>query len=167
MHPRRSGPLALAVLLITTGCVAVPPTPDPAPPGKPAGLAPAAVRPPAPLPAWPAPTQARPRETLADTEPDGHDAADRNDERNAGAPRTHDRTAQTPPEPRRSATPRRQQPKAAAPKQKKQKRSRAQTPKHTPQRPPAADLRSLCRQAGPSGVVPPGVVALCRDTYGP
>ncbi|WP_432121514.1 hypothetical protein [Streptomyces sp. S1] len=64
MHPRRTLLAALAVLLATSGCVA------PAPPPRPALLAPAADRPPAPLSAWTAPAPAPPREALDAAGPD-------------------------------------------------------------------------------------------------
>ncbi|MEV4947008.1 hypothetical protein [Streptomyces sp. NPDC053755] len=172
MHSRRLAvPLALAALLIVTGCVAVPATP--APPIRRAGLAPAADRPPAPLPDRPLPTPAPPRETLADTGPDGHQAAGEGtgqagDKRTTGRdtpPRAPGRAADTP-EPR-GRTALRPPRTAPAKKKPKPKRNRAVRPSTTTPRPPTADLRSLCRQAGPSGVVPPDIVRLCRDMYGP
>ncbi|MGW7432204.1 hypothetical protein ACWGIN_21960 [Streptomyces sp. NPDC054861] len=177
MHSRHPAvPLLLAALLLSTGCVAVPHHPPRAAP--PTGLAPAAVRPPVPLPEHPAPTPPPPLETLAATEPDDHRAEGRTTRttttaRTADAERKERRTGgthQSRPRPYDAQAPsssgrRADRPPAAAPKKKQKRRRSVQPPKSTPRR-PAADLRSLCRQAGPSGAVPPSVVGLCRDMYG-
>lgn len=160
MHLRRvTPPLAMAALLVTTGCVAVPDVPAPAVSAPAAGRSPTLVRPPAPRPAWPVPAQPAPRETLAETEPLGNEKPAR--EARAGkAPgqarertrRDADEAARTPRRRRPAVTPGPARPDRAQPG----KRPAGQAP----------SLRSLCRQADGSHAVPPEIVDLCRATYG-
>ncbi|MFI8292310.1 hypothetical protein ACIGBL_24530 [Streptomyces sp. NPDC085614] len=160
MHLRRvTPPLAMAALLVTTGCVAVPDVPAPAVPTPAAGPVPAAVRPPAPRPAWPVPAQPAPRETLAATEPFGPEEPAREARAGKTPGQARERTRRGTDEAAR--TPRRRSP-AVTPMPKGPDRVR-------PGKQPAGQapsLRSLCRQADRSQAVPPEIVDLCRATYG-
>ncbi|MFD9047932.1 hypothetical protein [Streptomyces zaomyceticus] len=180
MHPRPT--TVLLAVLLTSGCMAVPHTPAPVPPTRPAGLAPANERPPVPLPTWPAPAQGAPREELATTgalpasasttpaapaapapekHPRAHPEAGQSDRRTQPRkrPGVSPVTAKKSPKPvnvGRRTTP----PKVQAPKEKKRPAARRQQPAGG-----QPDMRQLCREAGRINV-PMGAADLCRSAYG-
>ncbi|MEX0172240.1 hypothetical protein [Streptomyces sp. LMG1-1-1.1] len=184
MQPRRTT-LALLVVLLTSGCVAVPRPAAPAPPARHADLAPDAERAPAPLPAWPVPTPAAAREALTDTDtgtgprPDAREAAPA--ARPAAPAPAVDRaaggSAVRPPARRAGPNPPHTAPKRAGKPAPGTSGTRAATPR-TPQRnrtvpsgrqqrttglPP--EMRRLCREA--EGIqAPMGAADLCRGMYG-
>ncbi|MFJ8298261.1 hypothetical protein ACIQ9R_20555 [Streptomyces sp. NPDC094447] len=180
MHPRRTTILVLAALL-TSGCVAVPHSPAPASPTRPAGLVPAGEHPPVPLTTWQAPAQADPREELgtADSHPapasakPAAPAAAAPAERPYAQPDTGMSDQRTQPRKRPGATrvkakknpkpakaARRASPKPQAPKAKKRTATRRQQPAEG-----QPDMRQLCREARRINA-PMGAADLCRSTYG-
>ncbi|MFF0430284.1 hypothetical protein ACFYUJ_38730 [Streptomyces sp. NPDC004520] len=168
MHPRHTVLLALAAL-VTTGCVAVPPSPAPRPPvARPGDLAAAADRPPAPIPPWPEPTQAAPREDLSTTDPRPSPTPARTTPAPAAPAPAHGQARhQQPPAPGRrtapktskAATTRAASPKARAPKKQRPPRRQQQAPGQVP------DMHRLCAQAR-AIQAPMGAADLCRSMYG-
>ncbi|MFJ3582359.1 hypothetical protein ACIPPS_08990 [Streptomyces sp. NPDC090127] len=149
----RRTPLVLLAALLTSGCVAVPPSSAPGPSPRGGEVAPAAVRTPSPLPAWPVPREAAPRETLAATEPKpGPKPAP-----SSARPRARGwEPPRIPPRP----------PGAAKPPTRRKESVRTPGPRKPPHTETPHGMRSLCRQAAGSGAVPAGILELCRSTYG-
>ncbi|AJF63474.1 hypothetical protein SVTN_02255 [Streptomyces vietnamensis] len=187
MHARRMTTLLL-IALLTSGCVAVPHGPAPAPPARSGGLAPAADRPPAPLPAappiWPAPTEPAPREALTVTDPRPAPEPTRAPDRKAPDRKAAVAAAEAP----AARRPRAQRPAPNRPHTKANKQNKPNKPAHRrsgthtiprspqknrpapagPHRPTAArppEMRRLCHQAE-SIQAPMGAADLCRDLYG-
>ncbi|MFF4710535.1 hypothetical protein ACFY2V_03880 [Streptomyces eurythermus] len=152
--PRRLLPLVVAALVSVAGCTTVNPAPRPKAAGSRHALPPDA--------------EARPSPLRAPVSEPGTGAAlvrtgDRHSGRPGPASRTRGSASGGGPAPAAPRT----TPAAPAPRPRAERHPAVRRPVPGPRtvsRPPAAVMRDLCRRA--DGVAAPGVVRLCRETYG-